>query len=94
MGNNMTQGQSGLSKQTDTGMNTQEFTLRGEYVALCDLLKLAGIANSGGQGKLMITNGEVTVDGQPESRKTAKIRAGQTVRCLDQTVRVLSGNPA
>ena len=71
-------------------MDTQEFKLRGEYVALCDLLKLAGIADSGGQGKLMITNGEVTVDGQPESRKTAKIRANQTVRCLGQTVRVMA----
>jgi ribosome-associated protein len=70
-------------------MNTQEFTLRGEHVALCDLLKLTGIADSGGQGKLMIANGEVSVDGKPESRKTAKIRAGQTVTCLGQTVRIL-----
>jgi ribosome-associated protein len=72
-------------------MNTQEFTLRGEHVALCDLLKLTGIADSGGQGKLMIANGEVSVDGKPESRKTAKIRAGQTVRCLGQTIRVVAG---
>ena len=71
-------------------MDTQEFTLRGEYVALCDLLKLTGIADSGGQGKLMIANGDVTVDGRPESRKTAKIRVGQTVQCLGQTVRVVS----
>ena len=70
-------------------MNTQEFKLRGEYVALCDLLKLTGIADSGGQGKLMIANGEVTVDGQPESRKTAKIRANQTVQCLGQSVLVV-----
>ena len=67
-----------------------EFKLRGDHVALCDLLKLTGIADSGGQGKLMIANGEVTVDGQPESRKTAKIRANQTVRCLGQTVRVIA----
>lgn len=72
-------------------MAALEFQLRGEYVALCDLLKLTGIADSGGQGKLMIANGEVRVDGQPESRKTAKIRAGQTVTCLDQTVRVVAG---
>lgn len=71
-------------------METLEFQLRGEYVALCDLLKLTGIADSGGQGKLMIANGEVMVDGQPESRKTAKIRAGQTVQCLGQTVRVVA----
>lgn len=71
-------------------METLEFRLRGEYVALCDLLKLAGIAGSGGQGKAMIANGEVSVDGRPESRKTAKIRAGQTVACLGQTVRVVA----
>jgi len=71
-------------------MDTIQFTLRGEHVALCDLLKLSGIAGSGGQGKLMIANGDVTVDGRPESRKTAKIRAGQTVQCLGQTVRVVS----
>ncbi|PKO73243.1 MAG: RNA-binding protein [Betaproteobacteria bacterium HGW-Betaproteobacteria-17] len=67
-----------------------EFSLRGEHVALCDLLKLTGIAGSGGQGKLMIANGEVTVDGRPENRKTAKIRANQTVKCLGQTVRVVA----
>jgi ribosome-associated protein len=66
------------------------FILRGEHVALCDLLKLTGIADSGGQGKLMIANGDVTVDGRPERRKTAKIRAGQTVRCLGQTVQVMA----
>lgn len=62
-------------------METIQIQLKGEYVRLCDLLKLAGIADSGGQGKHMVAEGEVTVDGQPESRKTAKIRAGQTVEC-------------
>ncbi len=73
-------------------MDAIEFQLRGEHVALCDLLKLTGIADSGGQGKHMIANGEVRVDGKPESRKTAKIRAGQTVACLGQTVRVVAGS--
>lgn len=72
-------------------MDTLEFQLRGEYVALCDLLKLTGIAGSGGQGKAMIANGEASVDGKPESRKTAKIRAGQTVTCLGRTIRVVAG---
>lgn len=73
-------------------METLEFQLRGDHVALCDLLKLSGIADSGGQGKLMIANGEVSVDGRPESRKTAKIRAGQTVACLGQTIRVVAAD--
>ena len=55
--------------------------MQDEFVRLCDLLKLAGIAASGGQGKHLVAEGLVTVDGKPESRKTAKIRAGQTVEC-------------
>lgn len=60
----------------------------GEYIELCDLLKVTGVAQSGGQGKLFVANGEVTVDGQPESRKRAKIRPGRTVECLDSCIRV------
>ncbi|MBU3737210.1 MAG: RNA-binding S4 domain-containing protein [Methylobacterium sp.] len=65
-----------------------KFELRGEFVALCDLLKLAGIADSGGAGKALVAAGEVSVDGQTESRKTAKIRAGQRVVCRGVTVLV------
>ena len=70
-------------------METIQFELKGEHVRLCDLLKLAGIADSGGQGKRLVAAGEVTVDGQPESRKSAKIRAGQTVECHGMKVAVL-----
>ncbi|MBU0602728.1 MAG: RNA-binding S4 domain-containing protein [Gammaproteobacteria bacterium] len=62
-------------------MQNQTFTLTGDYVALCDLLKLAGIVSSGGEGKIRVAQGDVRVDGKPESRKTAKIRAGQVVEC-------------
>lgn len=62
-------------------METRTIQLKDEFVRLCDLLKVAGVAQSGGQGKHMVAEGEVTVDGQPESRKAAKIRAGQTVEC-------------
>jgi ribosome-associated protein len=65
-----------------------EFALRGEHVPLCDLLKLAGVADSGGQGKALVASGEVTVDGQPETRKTAKIRAGQRVECHGIVIKV------
>ena len=70
-------------------METIEFRLRGEHVRLCDLLKLAGIAESGGQGKRLVAAGEVNVDGQPESRKSAKIRAGQIVECRGVRIVVL-----
>lgn len=66
-----------------------EFPLRGEHVELCQLLKLTGIAGSGGQGQHMVADGLVRVDGRAESRKRAKIRAGQVVACGGVQVRVV-----
>jgi ribosome-associated protein len=66
-----------------------EFELKGEFIALCDLLKTTGIANSGGQGKLFVADGIVKVDGKIELRKTAKIRKGQVVECFDEKITLL-----
>lgn len=70
-------------------MQTITFQLNAEYIDLCNLLKLSGLAASGGQGKALVAAGKVQVDGQPESRKTAKIRAGQVVQCLDTRIEIL-----
>ncbi len=69
-------------------MQIIHFPLTGEFVELCNLLKLAGLADSGGQGKALVAAGAVRVDGRPESRKTAKIRAGQRVQCGDVEIHV------
>lgn len=69
-------------------MKTVEFKLRDDHVRLCDLLKLAGVAGSGGQGKQLVAAGAVSVDGRAEDRKTAKIRAGQQVECAGVRIRV------
>ncbi len=71
-------------------MQTILFELTTEYVELCHLLKLVGLADSGGQGKAMVAAGEVRVDGQLEMRKTAKIRAGQMVECKATRINVAS----
>ncbi|MGF6494044.1 ribosome-associated protein [Luteibacter sp. 621] len=70
-------------------MPSQTFQLEGEYVELNQLLKLAGIAASGGEGKHLVADGLVTVDGVVELRKTCKIRAGQVVEIDDETIRVI-----
>jgi len=64
-------------------MPTIEFTLEGDYIEVNQLLKLTGIAESGGAGKALVAAGYVQVDGAAEDRKTAKIRAGQVVTCDD-----------
>jgi ribosome-associated protein len=60
-------------------METTTFDLTSEFVELNQLLKLVGIVDSGGAGKHVVASGVVSVDGKKELRKTAKIRAGQTV---------------
>jgi ribosome-associated protein len=69
-------------------MQTIDFRLEGEYVELNQLLKLAGIVDSGGAGKMLVASGDVRVDGKPELRKTCKIRAGQVVTLGDLRIRV------
>lgn len=72
-------------------MQKLDFHLDGDYVELNQLLKLTGICDSGGAGKAIVASGEVSVDGQVELRKTAKIRAGQVVALGDVRIRVLAG---
>lgn len=67
-----------------------EFAVRGQFIQLDQLLKAAGLVVSGGQAHAAVAAGRVTVDGQPESRKRAKLRPGQRV-CFDgQEVRLVS----
>lgn len=60
-------------------MPTLHFELDREYIELNQLLKLTGVCDSGGAGKHLVASGAVRVDGVVESRKTCKIRDGQTV---------------
>ena len=74
----------------DPGLAMQliDFELRGEFIPLDALLKASGLAHSGGEAKVLITSGKVEVDGQPELRRTAKVRAGQVVAMTGSRVRV------
>jgi ribosome-associated protein len=71
-------------------MQHLEFHLQGEYVELNQLLKLVGVCDSGGTGKMLVASGDVSVDGHAELRKTCKIRAGQVVSLGDIRIKVLA----
>jgi len=67
-----------------------EFKLEGEeFITLQSLLKVAGLADTGGAAKVAITGGEVKVDGETETRRGKKIRAGQVVQFAGEEIRVL-----
>jgi ribosome-associated protein len=72
-------------------MPTIRFELEREHVELNQLLKLAGVCDSGGAGKHLVASGAVRVDGAVELRKTCKIRAGQRVEIGDVAIEVSGG---
>jgi ribosome-associated protein len=59
-----------------------------EYIELIKMLKLLRIAESGGQAKLMVEDGEVTLNGTPESRKRAKLRPGDVVQIFGKKINI------
>jgi ribosome-associated protein len=75
-------------------MQSIQISIHSEFIRLCDLLKLADLADSGASGKQLVAQGLVTVDGAAESRKTAKIRAGQVVACNEVEITVTSTHQA
>lgn len=69
-------------------MQKLHFNLNDEFVELNQLLKLVGICDSGGAGKMLVASGAVAVDGKVELRKTCKIREGQVVTLGDVRITV------
>lgn len=66
-----------------------EFKLNGnEFIPLNALLKMVNVAESGGQANMFITDGQVSVDGEVETAKRKKMRAGQVVRVFEETIEV------
>ena len=75
-------------------MQRVSFGLTSEYIELNQLLKLSGLCDSGGAGKVMVASGVVSVDGKKELRKTCKIRAGQIVSVGGVRISVMVENDA
>jgi ribosome-associated protein len=62
--------------------------INGEFVELYKVLKFEGLAQSGGQAKSVIANGEVTVNGEIETRKRKKLVAGDIIKFDQQELRI------
>ena len=63
-----------------------EFEITEEYIELIKLLKTLQIAESGAMAKIFVENEEVVRNGEIETRKRAKIRKGETIEVLGQTI--------
>ena len=60
-------------------MTKMTFTLEAEFIRLDDLLKINGCVETGGQAKILIQGGGVTVDGEVCTMRGKKLRGGEVV---------------
>lgn len=56
----------------------QELKIHTEYITLGQALKLANLTSSGVESKILITEGEVYVNGEVERRRGKKLHNGDT----------------
>lgn len=67
----------------------REIPIEGATIRLGQLLKLSGIAESGGVGKQLLAAG-ARVNGAPETRRGRQLHGGDVVEAGGETVRVVA----
>ena len=70
----------------------REIQIREEPIELHKVLKLQNLVASGGEAKLVISGGYVTVNGETETRKSKKIYSQDIVEFNQEKVRVVLGD--
>lgn len=63
----------------------ETITITTEYIKLQDLLKFAAAVETGGEAKLVIQEGDVTVNGEVCTMRGKKLRPGDVVDALGRS---------
>ncbi len=66
----------------------RDVPIRDETIRLGQALKLAGLADSGGDARALLEDGDVTVNGEPETRRGRTLRKGDVVAAAGEEVRI------
>ena len=66
----------------------RDIPIRGDMIRLGQFLKLADVMESGGESKELIIDGEVSVNGEVDTRRGRQLHRGDVVRVLGETLRV------
>jgi ribosome-associated protein len=79
-----------MTEQPDS---VQRLALREEPVELYKILKFGGFANSGAEAKIRISEGDVIVNGEIETRKRRKMLIGDLIVIDNMTLRLTAEEP-
>ena len=71
-----------------TGADIRQVPITGDMIRLGQLLKVAGLAGSGGEAKTLLAELAVTVNDAPEGRRGRQLVRGDVVRVGEEAVRV------
>jgi ribosome-associated protein len=64
-----------------------------DMIRLGQFLKLADLAEDGGHARALLEAGDVTVNGEPESRRGRQLHHGDVVAVAGQRVTLSAGTP-
>lgn len=70
-------------------MAKHEISITTEFIKLDALLKFSGLADTGGEAKILIQEGQVLVNGEVCTMRGKKIRSGDTVSIDEEEVTVV-----
>ena len=69
-------------------MKAEKIRIDSEFIRLQDLLKLSGLCATGGMAKIVIQNGEVTLNGEVCTMRGKKLRSGDRISYDNTTIEV------
>lgn len=69
----------------------RDVPIRGDTIRLGQLLKLAGVSDSGAEARALLAGGGVSVNGEPEARRGRQLHPGDVVTANDVDLRVTTG---
>lgn len=72
----------------------QPIAIRGDMIRLGQLLKLAGVAQDGGEAKALLEDGHVHVNGEVELRRGRQLHPGDLIHAAGADLRVVAGGSA
>ncbi len=66
-----------------------DFELTTEYIELIKLLKITGIADTGGMAKAIVEDEQVSYNGNIDTRKRLKLRKGDQIQVLGNEINII-----
>jgi ribosome-associated protein len=70
----------------------RDVAIRGDMIRLGQLLKLAGVVDSGGELKALLADTEVLVNGEPEDRRGRQLHPGDVVTVAGDDLHIVAGD--